>query len=120
MRKSSQRDSTRRSFKELIDEVDKPALEAGLEAMAEHAAYLDELDKILLIMTDAGMTSKKFSREQARAKAERDVKRAAHLNGVATRAEVEANLDLFRSASAANDGLKNDGRADNRHNGNAA
>ena len=120
MRKLSQRDALRRSLKEVIDEADKPALEAAAEAMAEHAAYPDERDKILLIMADADITSKKFPDEQAGAKLKRDAKRATHLNGVATRNEMEAALDPFMSVSSANDGLRGDGRTDHRHDGNAA
>ncbi len=120
MPKPSKRDALGRSLKEIIDEADRPALEAAAEAMAENAAYPDERDKILVVMADAGITSKKFPREQARAKAERDAKRAAHFNGVATRNEIDANLDLFRSASAADDGLKNDRRAEHRSSGEAA
>lgn len=117
MRKSSQRDTLRRSLKEIIDGADKPALEAAAEAMAEKAAYPDEKKRILLIMADADITSTKFPDEQAKAKAERDKKRAAHLDGVATRNEIDAE---FESASAASDELKNEGHAEHRYNGNAA
>lgn len=120
MPKPSKRDALRRSLKVVIDEADRPALEAAAEAMAEHAAYPDERDKILLIMADADITSKKFPDEQASAKAKRDAKRATHLNGVATRHEIDANLDLFRCAPATNDGLKNAGRAEHRNNGDTA
>lgn len=120
MRKPTKREALLKALQKALEKAERAVLAEVAEVLVKGGAFSDERDDLLLAMSDAGITSVALESEQLGLKAERDAKRATHLKGVATRNEIEVNLDKFRSASAANAELKDDGHTEHRNNGDTA
>ena len=109
MRKPTQREALQKALQKSLEKADRKALAEVAEVLTEGCTYSDERDELLVIMSDAGIASIAFRSEQLRATAERDAKRATHLNGVATRNEIDAS-----SGAVASGAPKDGGRAEHR------